>query len=258
MVRVDSPPGSFDQLQQAIDAAADGATITVQGRCVGSVLVLDRADLTIEGIPPVPSGCPAGGLRPQDLTSTVKGDVADVLKVLSSTNIVIRFLNVVDGGQYDGVQFSTSSSGGVSCSCMARNDDGVNIRAGKLHQVTHNLVRRNSGDGIRAHDGAEQNTIEANVVEEGGADGVRLLGSHDDVINGNLIRNNATIGIDLHNADNNQTTANEVVANGGCAITVDSSDYNFIDANTASGSAFNICCESGNHNSGDNVTSKCR
>ncbi len=50
VVTVDSPSRSLDDLQEAIDAADDGATITVEGVCSGPVRIYRRRDLTIKGV----------------------------------------------------------------------------------------------------------------------------------------------------------------------------------------------------------------
>src|SRR5207253_10841578 len=79
----------FDDLQQAVDSAPKGATITVTGRCTGPILIQGRSDLTLRGIAPADtrSGCPAEGLRPGDLTSTVSSPTDDAINVMMSTNI---------------------------------------------------------------------------------------------------------------------------------------------------------------------------
>jgi len=57
-------PGSFHNLQEAIDAADDGAAITVEGVCSGPVMIYKRRDLTIRGVTPN-SGCPANARNPE-------------------------------------------------------------------------------------------------------------------------------------------------------------------------------------------------
>ena len=49
------------QPSEAVKAAKDGATIKVEGFCVGSTLIKYREDLTIEGVPPTSDGCPKDG-----------------------------------------------------------------------------------------------------------------------------------------------------------------------------------------------------
>src|SRR5207247_7824069 len=71
-VTVDSRRGTFGSLQKAVDAAPDGATLTVRGACSGPVKIVDREDLTLQGVPP-PAGCPADGPQPRDLLSTLRG-----------------------------------------------------------------------------------------------------------------------------------------------------------------------------------------
>ena len=244
-VTVDAPPRTFGNLQKAVNAAHDGATITVSGACAGPVRIVGRADLTIEGVSPTPTGCPAEGLRPRDLRSTVRGSRGDdeVIKVRDSTNIVIGFLNIVDGTEA-GVELKQSSGGGLHCNCVARNgEEGLEVQDGKQHEIRANLVTRNAEEGME------------------------IEGTNRSVVAGNTVRENGRDGIELERAARNQVTGNAVVANGSIGsrdsgIEVERSERNLIDGNTirdnADGLTDLIRCKSGDDNTGSNVTRVCR
>ncbi len=237
---------TYGSLQAAIDAAKDGATITVRGVCRGPVRIDRRKALTIEGVPPTAAGCPDDGLRPTHLTSTVRGSGDnEVIKVTGSANVVIRYLNVVDGSSA-GVELKDALTSTIHCNCIARNTEGVELHGGERHEVSQNLVARNHDDGIRLRSGASaarSNLVRQNRVEENGGDGV-----------------------DLVNADLNQVLRNLVTGNGTTSddsgIEVENSDQNTIDANTINGNADGLTgmirCQSGRGNTGSNVTPACR
>jgi parallel beta-helix repeat protein len=252
-------------LQEAIDAADDGATLAVEGVCQGPVTITGRADLTIEGA--AVSSCPDDGPGPSDLRSTVKGG-HHVIKVTNSTNIRLRFLNIIGGGE--GLEFKLSEGGAVSCSCVARNDDeGIELEAGRDHELRQNLIFRNGDDGIRVTDGSGGNTIAANTIRQNGDDGIEIEADSDgNVIEDNLIEDNVEDGIDLDGTDENQILDNQVRDNGrerdrDSGIELEDSDDNEVDGNRIRGNADGLTdqirCQSGSDdNTGSNVPSGCR
>jgi parallel beta-helix repeat protein len=265
---VDTPPGTFDDLQDAVDAADDGATITVTGVCRGPVRIVGREDLTIEGVPPAAGGCPPDGPRPSDLRSTVRGRRDDeVIKVVRSKRVTLRFLNIV-GGAEEGVEFKDARDGRLAWSCVARNaGDGVELDGGRRHEVRQTLVARNAGEGIRLEDEAERNTLAANVVVKNARDGIEVEDGEENVITDNTVRANGRDGIELDGADENRVTGNMVIGNGappnrGGGIELDGADENVVDGNEIRGNGDGlegtIRCTSGDRNTGSNVTRRCR
>jgi hypothetical protein len=219
VVTVDRPGGTFGDLQGAVDAAADGATIDVRGLCAGPTLVLGRANLTIQGVPPASGLCPPG---PRDLLAILQGGDAarpesngEVVKVVKSTNIVVRYLNIVDGASHDGLEFKRSWGGGAHCNCVADNDEGYQLHDGGGHVLSDSLVVRND-QGIVLHLGPVDSVVRGNVVEANAHHGIALLDS-------------AT--------ERNRVVGNRVRANGGDCINVDEADVNVVSANVAGGDA---------------------
>jgi parallel beta-helix repeat protein len=267
VVSVDEPPGVFDDLQDAVDAADDGATITVAGTCRGRVRITGREDLTIEGTPPVPAGCPPGGLGPADLTATVAGGSDEVIKVRRSEGIAVRFLNITEG-RSAGIEFKTSEDGVLECSCVARNgDEGVELDGGEDHQVVRNLVTENRRDGIRLKE-SEDNTVGDNVVADNGSDGIEIEQESDgNTVIDNLIFGNGADGIDLDDSDGNRVVDNVVVENGtdedrDSGVELRNSDRNVVDGNEIRGNADGLVgeirCQRGSRkNTGSNVTERC-
>ncbi|TMA34305.1 MAG: hypothetical protein E6J79_16875 [Deltaproteobacteria bacterium] len=259
--------GVFDDLQQAIDSARNGATITVTGRCAGPVLIERRSNLTITGIAPANTGsrCPAEGLRPGDLTSTVTSASNDAIDVLKSTNIRVMFLNVVDAPS-DGLEFRDSSKGTAFCNCFARNFEGVELDGASSTVVQQNLVKDNLSDGIlvqRMSKPATKNQINANSIVANGKDGIRVQTlSTDNTFTANLLAGNADDGIELADSHRNKLTSNRAEANGDGGIQLRAATRNLVDRNVISGNGDGLVnildCWSGSRNIGSNVPPVCR
>src|SRR5205823_5016664 len=154
VITVNSRPGmSFTTLRAAVNAASDGSAgaptlIHVSGRCVGPpVVILQRSNLAIEGDPP-PTACPEFGPEPTTLTSSLSpdgsppptGSNGETVKIISSTNISIRFLNLIDADPEDAVEYKNSSGREVTCTCCARNEECVETTGGGGYVVKQNLI----------------------------------------------------------------------------------------------------------------------
>jgi len=262
-----APAQVFDDLQQAVDSAPKGATITVTGRCTGPVLILGRSDLTLRGIAPADTGtgCPAEGLRPGDLTSTVSSGSEDTIKVMKSTNIRIMFLNVVDGAG-DGIEFKDASKGTAFCNCLARNLEGIELHGASSTIVQQNLMKENLQDGVlvqRMSKPSTKNQINGNTIIANGKDGIRVeTQSTSNTIAGNLLAGNADDGIEVAQSDRNKLTGNTAEANGDGGIQLRASSRNLVDTNAISGNGDGLVnildCVSGSRNTGGNVPPACR
>ena len=244
-----------------------GAMITVTGRCTGPVLILGRSDLTLRGIAPADTGtgCPAEGLRPGDLTSTVSSGSEDTIKVMKSTNIRIMFLNVVDGAG-DGIEFKDASKGTAFCNCLARNLEGIELHGASSTIVQQNLMKENLQDGVlvqRMSKPSTKNQINGNTIIANGKDGIRVeTQSTSNTIAGNLLAGNADDGIEVAQSDRNKLTGNTAEANGDGGIQLRASSRNLVDTNAISGNGDGLVnildCVSGSRNTGGNVPPACR
>ena len=273
---------TFNRVQQAINAAPNGASpsnptvITIQGRCDGPAVISGRRNLTLQGVSPTPQGCPAGVARPLNLASTIQGVSAatdgtdEVVRITTSTNIVVQFLNIVDGPSV-GVNPRDVTPVTIHCNCIARNGDhGVDLRGGGPNKVTNNISRENGSDGIRLDNGEVETMVLKNCVELNRDDGIELEDSPTErnMLDGNVVRRNVRDGIDLDDSDENTLTNNEVTNNGtsrssDCGIELQNgADVNVVDdnviRNNIDGLTDQICCNGGTGNTGDNVTSACR
>jgi parallel beta-helix repeat protein len=287
-VTVDFPPGSYDDLQRAVDAASDGATLRVSGRCTGPVEVFGRRNLTIEGEPPSPeraSLCTGdnGGPGPGDLVSTIvfgaparPGTGEEVLTIERSRGITVRNLNVVDGASAC-VALKRTAKSLLDCNCVARCAHGVRVHTSLGGDVVaHNLVADHLEDGILLRAGTTGATVFSNTVQRNADDGVETNASHGNLIDGNVVTGNGRDGIELHRSHANVVLRNEVRMNGSnpgtdAGIELESADDNDIGGaadgsesnlvrDNADGATDEVACRSGSGNVGVNVppSSLCR
>ena len=246
-------------LQDVVNAAPDGATLTLYGRCSGPIRTIGRANLTVQGVLPEGSQACQDGKAPlqQDLRSTVAGGCGspdasrcELIKVTNATNIKVQYLNIVDFFN-SGLQYKCSGSGAAYSNCVARNaEEGIELDKGSGgHVALQYLVRDNAkaleGDidgGICVHD-SPGNRLEANTVvsnREGGilvdydadgtvvlnndvrmnaGNGIQVIESDKNSIETNVVQNNSLHGILLGKAPSNAVVGNTVSSNGATAST---------------------------------------
>lgn len=215
-------PTLYTDLQQAVNAAPKGAVITVRGRCTGPISISQKADLTIQGIAPANTsdGCPADGLQPGDLTSTVTSTVDEVIKITKVSNIKIKFLNLVDGPSA-GLEVKDAAKTYAFCNCIARNAEGLELHGSDSASVVQNLIRRNTGPGIRFNRGKKsstKNSVLRNSVHEND-DGMTLIEkATKNTVRENRIENNVADGILIDDADKNTIADNVISGNGGMSV----------------------------------------
>ncbi len=281
VITVSSRPGmSFTTLRAAVNAASDGSAgastlIHVGGRCVGPpVVIQNRSNLAIEGDPP-PTACPEFGPEPTTLTSSLSpdgsppptGSNGETIKIISSTNISIRFLNLIDADPSDAVEYKSSSGGEATCNCCARNEECFETTGGGGYLVKQNLITDN-GHGVNAghqtHDVViMNNTIVSNRrffgtdIEDG--DGITIQeGTTATSVVRNIVRDNLDDGIDLENVTSITVTDNVVTGNTDNGIVLQGSNNNLIDCNTISGNGDGLTNRaqviSGTGNTGSNVS----
>jgi parallel beta-helix repeat protein len=272
-------------LQKAIDAAPNGATITVTGRCLGPIRVTQRAGLTITGVKPSDDWeCPPLGPAPADLTSTVAGscdgdlDNCELIKMTESPNVTVQYLNIVDSFN-SGLEWKRTQGGVAFCNCIARNaEEGIEFDKGNGgHLALQNLVKENAqflepdvDFGIAVHN-VSGSAVRANTVVSNLRGGIWLSGDESDAngntIEFNVVQQNGSDGIgdgirvessDRHHSYNNRVTCNTVSGNAVAGISLFDADYECIDKNQISSNGDGLTDEifcgalSGN-NTGSNV-----
>ncbi len=265
-VAVDNPPGVFSSLRAAVNAAANGTTITVSGLCDEDVTVSGRENLTIQGMFGATT-CPAAGLRPGDLLAALRG----TLQIRSSTGIDVRFLNIIEGGGVC-VRLRSGRANTLHCNCLAQcRAEGVEVNGTRDSEISSNLIKDNRDDGIALLSGSSGIALLDNVVQFNADDGIDVESSNH-LISGNNVSFNAHDGIDMDDSDDSRVLGNDVIRNGcipsrseDSGIELRNSDDNEVDGNmirnNPDGELDTIFCRSGSDgNFGSNVPadSSCR
>jgi parallel beta-helix repeat protein len=265
-VAVDNPAGVFTSLRAAINAAANGTTITVSGLCDEDVTISGRENLTIQGMFGSTT-CPAAGLRPGDLLAALRGS----LQIRSSTNIDVRFLTIVEAGG-ECMRLRSGSGHTVHCNCLSLcRTEGIEVNGTRNSEVSGNLIKDNRDDGIALLSGSSNISVLDNVIQFNADDGIDVESSNH-LISGNNVSFNGHDGIDMDDSDENRVLGNDVIRNGcipskseDTGLEVRNSDDNEIDGNmirnNPDGELDTIFCRSGSDgNFGSNVPadSPCR
>jgi parallel beta-helix repeat protein len=229
-VRTTASFRTFNSLQAAINASFNGAVITVNGHCAGAT-VSRRTNLTIQG--PFPTFSCATGPAPSGrgaLTATVDG-----LSVQNSTNILVRFLNLVNS--VDGVAFVNTTNPNATCVCAANNsNDGVRMTGGTTGIFTQILSERN-------------------------ATGIESNGTNTVIITDNSVTANTGTGIFVRNASSQNVSFNVVTNNGGPGILFQNVTASLAFGNTIRGNGDGlrntIACINSRNNFGNDVPRSC-
>src|SRR5213594_729484 len=228
-------------------ASAPTRTITVHGRCTGDpVVIRGLFNLVVTGDPPANTsfaGCSGDkGPQPGTLTSTVarkpppfvtpSGSNGEVLKVIGSSRVTIKYLNIRDGHNPqhsdDGVDFKTSTAGRLFCNCITNNEEGADIDAGSCNQFVKNLVISNQ-NGIRASSGTKFDLFQDNTSKNNNLPIIDTpsdpAGRHNGMIisessaSNNLIGNvsmgNPDDGFKINIGSSNCVVNNSITGNGG-------------------------------------------
>jgi parallel beta-helix repeat protein len=203
--------------------------------------------------------------------------VADVIKVRNSMNIVVRFLNIVDGGMLKtGLEFRTGMSNIAHCNCITRNKDGVEFDHHGKGTASKNLIFKNKRDGIWLHRCVVNGALVMNTSRENGDDGIEIDDSctESNLVTMNLVTKNEHDGIEVLDSDKNTIVVNTVTFNGhskskdsGIELKLATGDHgadeNFVDGNDIHDNADMLvnllnCKQTDGHNTGDNVPPKCQ
>jgi len=249
-------------------SSATTRTISVHGVCRGDpVLIKGLFNLVIQGEAPsdtTHNGCSNDkGPLPGDLKSEVSrkdppfntptGSNGEVIKLVSSNRVTIKYLNIRDGRfpltapdqkaqlADDGVDIKTSTASRAFCNCIENNEEGLDVDGGTCNQVEQNRVRKNE-DGIRASAGAKwirysNNTSENNDLAQTDT-ASDLAGRHNGLMLtesatsnnfvGNVAKNDAAIrsddGLKFYGANGNCASDNDISKFGKTANPSPSSD----------------------------------
>jgi len=179
-----------DSLQDAIDAASAGDTITVAGTCAENVLIPEGMDgITLNG----------GG------TATINGPNIETLATVMVRARDVTIKNFTITGGYDGIWVVFGGHARIEANTIqgaARN--GISVGAGSSAQIINNTVQDSVSDGIAVNESSAArigvlSTFDTqtypNTIQNNGESGILVTRSSSALIVGNTISNNTLDGV---------------------------------------------------------------
>ena len=183
-------PGSNNPLQDAIDSASAGETITVAGACEGNVLIpVDKDGITLDG----------GG------TATINGPntTTQATVMVRAKGVTVKGFTITGG--YDGLWVVFGGNARIEENTIqgaARN--GISVGAGSSAQIINNTVQDSASDGIAVNESSAArigvlSTFDTqtypNTIQNSGESGILVTRSSSALIVGNTIINNTLDGV---------------------------------------------------------------
>ena len=229
-----------DSLQDAIDGAGAGDTITVAGTCAENVLIPEGMDgVTLNG----------GG------TATINGPNTTTQATVMVRARYVTIKNFTITGGYDGIWVVFGGHALIeenTISGAARN--GISVGAGSSAQIINNTVQGSASDGIAVNESSAArigvlSTFDTetypNTIQNNGESGILVTRSSSALIVGNTISNNTLDGVRVVKAshadianntiDDNKENGVFVSMNSGVNLGSDSGDtiYDLVNTTTA-------------------------
>ena len=179
-------PKDYATIQEAVDNAADGATINVSGSYTENVVIEGLSNINING----------GGSA--TLAPTTSSDFP--LFIHNSTGISIKGFNIVDGPLYIGrshqIEIKNNDLSGLG--------DGIDLVRSDNSSIKNNVVHdkisgsNGSGDAIFLYL-SNQNMITNNHTSGNADHGINLTASSENTIQSNISTRDNNGGIHLYN-----------------------------------------------------------
>lgn len=233
-VRNDRPGTTYDTLQAAVDASAEGDTLLLEGTCVGTT-VIHRTTLHLEGVPS--SGQPI---------SILEGAGSGRVLRLRSANVVITDLAITNGRSLRGAGIKFLDGRLVLDGVTSIFGNAATLGGGGVYQAWHDFrrgsyltltdsasVSRNTSEGDAGGilgsswapitmNGAASVTGNTTTESGGGIEGYNIVLNDATSVSGNTAGADAG-GIDAMNTlslnDSASVNGNTAVGNGGGLIT---------------------------------------
>ena len=217
-------PTEYPTIQQAVDAAAPGATIFVDDGVYPENVVVDKP-VAIQSV---------NGYLSTAVVSTTGGNVFFV----SAPDVTIHGFDVYGALTYGraGIYFAPGSDGGMAIDNRCgfdssnRNHSGIRI-AGASNIVVSGLVCQvPSLYGIRAESTSNSEFVDS-IIEQQGFGGVSISGGSGNLVNNNTVRYNRD-GIRLFQSPGNIVSDNNCSNNDESGVEVDQSDSTSLQGNS--------------------------
>jgi parallel beta-helix repeat protein len=217
--------GQYTTIQQAVNAATSGDTISVAPGTYTENVVVDKP-LTITAASERPTVHAADASKDVFLLTspgvhinglTIAGGESGV-KLQNTSKCVVT--NVFAQDNVRGVYLSYSTENEISNNNLANNDYGVYGDYASLNSISSNVATGERGSSAALGDGiflnyGDSNTIARNNLSANHVFGISIYTSTRNIISNNTMSDNANVGVRLGPGSNNNTlTFNTIVSNG--------------------------------------------
>ena len=236
-------PGDYDTIQEAVDAAAPGDVIEVRGTHTDlEVINIFTEGITLDGSKAHLKGSMESAARIQVFADDVRvtGFTLDRMRiwVIGGNRAEITNNNVSHTGSALAV-FGGSEGSMIKNNHAHNSGDGLFLVNTRNNLVEKNKFNNNSRFGIILSDGnegtpADNNTLLDNTVN-GNTRGIRVFGSHGNVITDCTVNGSDLSGIVLWKSTGNVITDCKANGNGFDGILLIDSDNNEIRESMANG-----------------------
>jgi parallel beta-helix repeat protein len=227
-----SDPGNYSSIQDAIDNASEGDTITVFNGIYTENIILDKS-INLVG---------------EDKDNTIiNGGIKNNVITLTADQATITGFTI----QYSGDIFPnaginiTSDYNNISGNILTDNFYGITLFHASNNIISKNTISNNDHCGIYMI-GSTNNIINGNTIEYHSYNGIGMYdSSNTNTITHNTLTHNDYCGINIAISSNNEITGNSITDNN-IGIRVPQAKYeNHISDNTFSNNKNNIVKESG-------------
>jgi len=186
-------PGDFDTIQEAIDAASEGDTITVAAGTYNENIFIRKDHITIEGADKATTIISAGNTA------------AETIKIYNCTNVTINNVQI---------------KGGI-----------IGIKAFAANFYITNSIIQNNDVGIKTQFNASA-IIEDSFVKNNTVDGLKCIFGSSFYAGGTEFTGNADNGLDLYSNASGIISSCTISTNGGTGISVSGGSHIVIENNS--------------------------
>lgn len=187
-------PEEYENIQDALEVAPDGATILVSGETTNSFAVLGQENITIASV----NDTEIQGEYMEDLGLNA------AFVISQSQNIVVEGFHFTGGGY-----IAYSSQVEVKNCEISGPGDGINLLFSENNLFADNVLKQNTGNGIEMGTGfyiyaSDENQFDSNTIKQNEAFGIILyLSNYNEFSNNDLDQNIAGIELNSHCTGNN-------------------------------------------------------